>query len=182
MNATEKKELRRAMRQAKSLLTADDKQHQADRVFARIGALPIFGQATSILLYYSLPDELPTHEVVERWHAAGKRVFLPRMRGDDLEIVAYDGRLSTDNAFGVAEPVGEAEDVMPDIIIVPGVAFDRRCNRLGRGRGFYDHLLARCEPAVKIGVALDCQVVDAVPTEPHDIRLDIIVTPDNIFT
>ena len=182
MNTEEKKALRRRMRQEKAALTDGQKHEQAARVFRIIESMPEFERAQSVLLYYSLPDELPTHEVVDRWHKQGKTVFLPRMTGNDLEIVAYDGRLSSDNAFGVEEPVGEADDRLPDIIIVPGVAFDNRCNRLGRGRGFYDHLLARCQSSLKIGVALDCQIVDRVPTEPHDIALDRVVAPESTFS
>ncbi len=177
---TQKKQLRKLMRERKAALTAEQKQAEADAVFAAIERLPEFAQASTILLYYSMPDELPTHRVVERWSAT-KRVLLPRVAGDDLELVAYDGRLSSDNAFHIAEPTGPALDVVPDLVVVPGVAFDRQCNRMGRGRGFYDRLLAMAASRT-IGVALTCQMVEQVPCEPHDRPLDMVATAQGLYT
>ena len=175
-----KKQLRRAMRERKAALTAEQKQAEADAVFAAIERLEAFAQARSVLLYFSMPDELPTHRVVERW-AELKQVYLPRVAGDDLELVRYDGRLDDNNPFHIAEPVGTASDIVPDLVIVPGVAFDRQRNRLGRGRGFYDRLLA-VAAVHTVGVALTCQIVDQVPCEPHDRPLDTVVTASEIIT
>ena len=177
MNATvkdQKKALRRLMRELKSQISQEQKQSEADTVFAAIEATPEFSKAESILLYYSLPDELPTHEVLQCWHAI-KRIYLPRVKGDDLEIVAYNGMLDDDNDFHIGEPVGPALDVVPDMVIVPAVALDSRCHRMGRGRGYYDRLLQDSH-SFKLGVALDCQLVENVPCEPHDQPLDAIAT------
>ena len=177
MNATvkeQKKALRRLMRELKSQVRQEQKQSEADTVFAAIEATPEFSQAKSILLYYSLPDELPTHDVLQRWHGM-KKIYLPRVKGEDLEIVAYDGTLDDDNDFHIGEPVGPALDVVPDMVIVPAVALDTRCHRMGRGRGYYDRLLTDSS-SFKMGVALDCQLVENVPCEPHDQPLDAIAT------
>ena len=174
-----KKQLRREMRERKTAMTDEQKQAEADAVFAAIEQLDVFAAAHTVLLYYSLPDELPTHSVVERW-AAMKDVLLPRVKGENLELVLYNGLLDDNNAFHIAEPVGSPCDVTPDLVIVPGVAFDRFCNRMGRGRGFYDRLLnhSRC---YTIGVALSCQMVEQVPGESHDRPLDTVVTATAAF-
>jgi 5-formyltetrahydrofolate cyclo-ligase len=81
--------------------------------------------------------------------------------------------------FGVREPVIEAMEVPPgevDLIVLPGVAFDKECYRLGRGRGFYDQWLLAL-PGSKIGVGFDHQLLDRVPREPHDVQLDGVIVP-----
>lgn len=170
----QKKSLRRLMRELKSQVPPECKQAEADIVFTAIEATPEFLQANSILLYYSLPDELPTHEVLQRWHR-NKHIYLPRVKGDDLEIVAYNGTLNEDNEFHIGEPVGLSLNIVPDMIIVPAVALDTRCHRMGRGRGYYDRMLQN-SGSFKLGVALDCQLVENVPCEPHDQPLDAIAT------
>lgn len=169
----QKKQLRREMRQRKAALSPEQKLAEAQVVFSAVEQMPEFRHADSVLFYYSLPDELPTHEALVRW-CGMKTVYLPRVKGDDLEIVAYSGSLDDDNAFHIGEPVGPAVDFVPPLVIVPAVALDAHCRRMGRGRGYYDRLLA--DAAVfKVGVALDCQIVPEVPCEPHDQPLDAVV-------
>ena len=174
----QKKALRRQMRERKAQLTPEAKQAEADRVFSSIEKMEAFQQAEHILLYYSLPDELPTHIILERWHKM-KKVYLPRVKGDDLEIVAYTGELDDHNEFHIGEPVGPVVDFIPELIIVPAVALDTDCHRMGRGRGYYDRLLSASHSYL-IGVALDCQLVPSVPCEAHDQKLNAIVTASQI--
>ena len=115
--------------------------------------------------------------------AAGKRVALPRFvtaarsyEACEVSDPANDVKVGH---FGIREPGGRCPWVSPenlDLILVPGVAFDLRGGRLGRGKGHYDQLLAGLRGA-KCGVAFDKQVVDKVPMASHDIRLDSIITP-----
>lgn len=172
--AQQKTALRKLMRQRKAAVAPEQKQAEADLVFGAVERLPQFAQASRVLLYCSLPDELPTHRVLERWSGM-KEVYLPRVKGDDLEIVRYDGALSDDNAFHIGEPSGEPVDFVPELVIVPAVALDVHCRRMGRGKGYYDRLLAQGD-TFKVGVALQCQLVENVPCEPHDQPLDAVVT------
>ena len=175
-NTHDKKTLRRMMRQRKAALTVEQKQAEAEAVFAAIEAQPQFACAHSILLYHSLPDELPTHDVLQRW-SASKQVFLPRVKGDDMEIVRYDGTVVTDNRYGIAEPVGEPYDGLIDLAIVPAVGVDRLGHRLGRGGGYYDRWLSHNMCRTAWVVALDCQLLDIIPVEPHDALLQGVFTP-----
>ena len=79
--------------------------------------------------------------------------------------------------FGIGEPTGTVFDRLEeiDMIVVPGVAFDRRGNRMGRGRGFYDRLLSTTPTAYKVGVAFDFQMFDAIPVEPFDMPMDKVI-------
>ena len=179
-----KKELRRQIKELKAITPVAVRQVEAAMVFKKIEKMAVWQQSQHILCYWSLPDELPTHEAVNQWLAMGKNIYLPRVVGDDLEIVPYHGAQSLDdnNKFHIGEPVGEGVDASClELIIVPAVALDAKRNRLGRGKGFYDRLLAGTN-CPTIGVACDFQLVDEVPVEPHDRPLDCVVTSDAVFS
>ena len=178
-----KKELRQQIKQLKGMTPLAVREVESSMVFNKIRTMPVWQQAQHILCYWSLPDELPTHETVNNWLAQGKNIYLPRVVGDDLEIVPYHGAQSLDdnNKFHIGEPVGDAVDPSClELIIVPAVALDEKRNRLGRGKGFYDRLLSTTE-CPTIGVVCDFQLVEEVPVEPHDRQLDCVVTSDTVI-
>ena len=172
----DKPSLRRMVGQLKKLLTEGEKRRQADSVFVQIEQLQQFKAATDIAVYWSLDDEIDTHRFIEKWFER-KRLWLPVVVGDDLIFRQYTG---IDNmrkgAFGILEPTGpELDDIaFIGVIIVPGVAFDLQNNRMGRGRGFYDRLLANSK-AFKIGAAYSCQLFSQIPTEQTDIPMDLVI-------
>ena len=174
----DKASIRKLMKTKKTSLSTEDKQREADLVLRSIEKMPCFQKAQSVLMYYSLPDELPTHNFVQKW-AAEKKVYLQRVVGDELEIAIY-GELVTDGKYGIEEPT--AASVSPDeidLVIVPAVALDAKGNRLGRGKGYYDRLLPQCPQAYKIGVALECQLLEELPVDPFDVPLDAVLTASN---
>lgn len=176
--ALSKNDLRTMIKNLKRAISPEKIEEEAQTVFDTIEALRVFQNAKNVMLYASLPDELPTSDTIKRW-SNSKDVYLPRVSGDDIEVVKLDGDMVT-GSFGIQEPQGES--VSPeclDLIIVPAVALDRHCNRLGRGRGFYDRLL-RSSKAFTIGVAFDVQFVDEVPTEETDVPLCGIVTASHV--
>ncbi len=176
----EKREIRRKVKALKSMLSMEDKISASRAVFEAVEKSPAFLLAERILMYHSLPDEVSTHEFLRKWHTK-KRFFLPRVNGVNLDILPYDDSRLELGAFHIEEPTGDELTPVEEIelIIVPGVAFDRRGNRLGRGKGFYDRLLADSR-ASKIGVAYDFQIVEEIPAEPHDIKMDIVITNNGI--
>jgi len=177
-----KQELRQVVKKRKAQLTLADQLEQAVRAFDRVTETPVWQKARNILIYWSLPDELPTHGVIKQWLQQGKQIYLPRVDGELLQVVKYNGgNLDNNNRFHIGEPVGDA--VNPsclDLVIVPAVALDSHRNRLGRGKGYYDRLLANIPNCPTIGVAMDEQLVDAVPVEAHDRRLDCVVTASKL--
>lgn len=172
----DKPSLRRMVGQLKKLLTEGEKQRQADSLFAQIEQLQQFKAATDIAVYWSLDDEIDTHRFIEKWFNR-KRLWLPVVVGDDLIFRQFEGiDKMTAGAFGILEPTGRQLDnvAQTGLIIVPGVAFDLQNNRMGRGRGFYDRLLANSQ-AYKIGAAYSCQIFSQIPTEETDIPMDLVV-------
>lgn len=158
------------------MLDETERQLAADAVFARLESSAAFQLAERILMYHSLPDELDTRRFLNKWKDR-KKFFLPRVNGVNLELLPYDESRLEIGSFHIEEPQGN--DVHPveeiEVIVVPGVAFDRRGMRLGRGKGFYDRLLQTTN-ATKIGVGYEFQLVDELPSEPHDVAMDIIMT------
>ncbi len=141
--------------------------------------MPQFRDAQTILLYWSMEDEVQTHDFVNRWYQQ-KTLLLPCVDGDDLRLRQYTGPecLKEGEQFGIGEPTGpEYTDLNSvQMIIVPGVAFDRHNNRMGRGRGFYDRLLKSTPNAYKVGVAFNFQMVELVPTEEFDVPMNAVIT------
>ena len=174
-----KKELRKRMALLKTLhkSTITHQSHSAE-ILAALEAHPAFRTASTILLYHSLPDEVDTHSFIRKW-SAKKQILLPVVTGDDLELRVYTGPgdLAT-GAYGIEEPTGAlfTDYDAIDFIVVPGVAFDRNGNRLGRGKGYYDRLLPRIPSAYKAGICFPFQIVEEVPAEMFDIRMDKVIT------
>ena len=156
----DKDDIRRRVRARKTLLTDAERRTAASQVFERLEQLAGFIMADRILMYHSLPDELSTHEFLDKWHAR-KSFFLPRVNGVNLDILPYHRSRLHLGSFHIEEPDGT--ETVPvetmEMIVVPAVAYDARGRRLGRGRGFYDRLMADTR-ALKVGVAYDFQIVD----------------------
>jgi 5-formyltetrahydrofolate cyclo-ligase len=147
-------------------------------------ALPEFEAASTLALYCPTRNEVFTEEIFACARRDGKRVVYPRVREAHLEfVVAADPQALLPGAFGILEPAGD--DLVPisglDLIVVPGVAFDREGHRLGYGKGFYDRALRHAAGAVLVGLCFDFQLVDALPAEAHDVRMDMVVTDERML-
>ena len=173
---SEKTKIRQEIRQKLCSLTEKEKKQQSAKIRQQIEALPTFQNADTILLYWSLPNEVDTHAFIEKW-SKSKTILLPVVAGDDLILRKYTGRLKV-GAFGICEPADD-EDFTNfsaiDLCIIPAVAFDKQGNRLGRGKGFYDRLLSQI-PAPKVGVCFDVQLIENVQHESWDIKMDLILS------
>ena len=175
----EKSELRRQVRASKKAIPLEEKQRRSLPVMAQVESLPAFCSAQTVLLYWSMDDEVYTHDFVRRWYQQ-KRLLLPCVDGDDLRLRQYtdEDSMQPGPQFSIPEPVGpEFVDYDAiEMIVVPGVAFDRQRNRMGRGRGFYDRLLKMTPHALKVGVAFNFQIFDTIPTEPFDVPMDVVLS------
>lgn len=170
-----KDDIRIQVRARKALLDADERFGAAERVFNRLRQLAAFTMAEHVLLYHSLPDELSTREFLNAG-SDNKTYYLPRVNGVDLEILPYERTRTHLGSFRIEEPDGDdTVDINAiDLIVVPGVAYDRMGNRVGRGKGYYDRLLSRSR-AVTVGVCYDFQLVDEIDVDEHDIPVDFII-------
>lgn len=174
----EKSDLRRKIKAMRLMLSDDDKSGAAEQVFSQLEKCAAFLLADKILMYHSLPDELSTIAFLDKW-GTKKHFYLPRVNGVNLDILPYDRSRLAMGAFHIEEPQGDdtADIGEIELIVVPAVAYDRRGNRVGRGKGYYDRLL-RDSRATKVGVGYDFQLIegDDIDAEPHDVAVDIVIT------
>lgn len=180
-----KKELRRLVSSMKKAIPVNERKYRSEKVVERLKCMTKFRQARSIMLYWSLPDEVYTHELVLDCAASGKKVYLPVVDGDDLRIRRFTGMdtMKEGASFSIPEPSVDSEEVSIgdiDLVVVPGVAFDMRGGRMGRGKGFYDRLFSglsgiRTSP-YKVGICFDFQIMDNVPMEAHDTLMDAVLS------
>ncbi len=171
-----KEELRQHVRLMKSQTTAEERQTLSDAICDSILASDRWRDAQVVLLYHPLSDEVDVRPLLSRGLQEQKHLLLPRVEGDDLVLVSYDGTLQR-GSFGISEPTGAAYTCLDDIdlAIVPGMAFDGDGHRLGRGRGYYDRLLPQLR-AWRVGVCFPFQLFASVPHEEHDAVMNQIVT------
>lgn len=176
-----KSELRQKIRTQLAKLSLAVRMAESLDLCARLE--PQLQSAHSILFYAPLPDELDVWPLLEKLLKTSKICALPAF---DAVTQTYSARrvtnLETDiftGKFGVSEPLsgcGEIPLDRFDLVLVPGMAFDQHGNRLGRGRGFYDRILAGTS-GIKCGVAYDLQLLELIPTEAHDAKVDFVFTP-----
>jgi len=154
-------------------------------IFAKVTALPVFQSAGTILFYASFRGEVDTYALMREAMRLNKRVALPLIRKEDQRIVPMQIKTLSElkpGLHGIMTPADVPQDRLDvaelDLVVVPGVAFDRRHNRLGRGKGYYDRFLSGLPAATPtLGLAYDLQVVDAIPgLEVHDRPVTYLVT------
>ena len=174
-----KNEVRQHIRMLKGMYSAEQLKEQSDAVIARLQANPAFVAAETIMMYYSLDDEVCTHKLIDELVAQGKTVLLPVVTSaEEIELRRYHNASDLQGGFfNIMEPVGEpfTDYDHIDVAVVPGMSFDTRCNRLGRGKGYYDRFLSRHPHIYKIGICFDFQKMPGIPTEENDIKMDVII-------
>lgn len=134
----------------------------------------------SVLMYMALPNEVQTQKLVELLYQQGIDVWLPQVVGDTLHVRSFDGMSGLKKgSFGVLEPTGKRcpDLAMLDLIVVPGVAFSVKGERMGYGKGYYDRLLSQSD-AIRVGFCFEFQLFESLPTEIHDKSMDLILTED----
>jgi 5-formyltetrahydrofolate cyclo-ligase len=173
-------------------------------VCARVRAIEAWKRARCVLLYVPMAGEVDVSPLIKEAWDTGKQVVVPRVKTWEstasaarVDIVCLNGweELQT-SRHGVRQPGPDAEAIAGaslELGIVPGLAFDRLCRRLGRGGGFYDEMLGKlardgldrsaknADPVRWVGVCFDEQIVTEVPTERGDMQMDVVCTPSSIF-
>lgn len=172
----DKGELRKYIKGQKALHQANALA-DSEAIMQKLETDAHFLQAQTVLLYHSLPDEVNTHEFIRKWGQV-KTLLLPAVVGDDLELKVYSPSHELHpGAFGISEPGGTnfTDYASIGFVAVPGMAFDKAGNRLGRGKGYYDRLLPKLPNAYKAGICFPYQLVEEVPTEVTDIKMDSVI-------
>jgi len=155
----------------------------------RLISLREFMDAKIVFFYASFKSEVETFAMIKETLKMNKRLVLPKVRKEEHGVMLYEikdiNELST-GYMGIPEPSSLKEYSLSldevDLIVIPGVAFDYAGNRLGYGGGYYDMLLAqRKKRSPIIALAYDEQLVDKIPSEPHDVKVDMIITDKRVI-
>lgn len=178
MMKIEKKALRKQIAEEKRRITAYERAVASHQLLEQLENHPRFITAHTVLLYYSLPDEVATQAFIEKW-GTRKQLLLPVVVGDDLKLCHFTGtnNLKESERYKIGEPMGEAftNYNFINLAIIPGVAFDKQGNRLGRGKGYYDRLLQELT-CYTIGICFDFQLLELLPTESFDRPMNEVWT------
>jgi 5-formyltetrahydrofolate cyclo-ligase len=184
--ARRKADLRKTMRSRRADIPPGSRAELASRTIEHLFTLPEMAGGRTVMAFSSFGTEIPTGELLEQLHRDGYRVLLPYLDSEGDVQAAWtgpDGAL-VNSSYGPREPA-ERDPVDPaeiDLVVTPGLAFDRRGRRLGYGGGHYDRFLRRLPPSTpRVGIGFAAQVVDEVPAGPSDEPLDAVVTDEGVI-
>jgi 5-formyltetrahydrofolate cyclo-ligase len=168
-----------------------DKDTVSDAILARFLALPEYQAAKTVMFYVDVRDEVRTRQALPQALETGKRIVVPYCVDGELELFWLESMDELElGMYRILEPKNELRSVASkrlqpedlDLIMVPGVAFDRTGGRTGHGKGYYDKLLehARLDTPL-VALAFECQMFEAIPMDEHDVYMDKIVTEDAVY-
>ena len=176
------------MRSKRASMSKEDRDIASHKIVANLIDNPIYKAANTIMAYASMPEEIQLNELFDNAFDNDKMIAIPLIigRGTMRPVFLPTVEDLVIGDFGIMtvrqdkRQFVEFEDI--DCIIVPGAAFDRCGNRLGLGGGYYDRFLQRVPNAKRVALSFNCQLIDIVPSEPHDAKVDVIITESEILT
>ncbi|MGI1658693.1 MAG: 5-formyltetrahydrofolate cyclo-ligase [Desulfitobacterium sp.] len=182
--AKEKSLLREKVLSLRAAMTREERAMYSEKIQGYVTRTPEFLEASTIMLFLNFRDEVETTELAQQVLDLGKRLVLPRCAPKSMLMLSQIEDLEKDiepGMWGIREPKKEGllcvdpEEI--DCILVPGAAFDMQGNRLGYGGGYYDRFFERVrEKTPKIALAFHCQIVDSIPVEIYDKKIDALIT------
>ena len=182
----EKKALRLMIRATmRAQWTEEYRQKVSQKVCQQIETFLPFVRSQCIALYCAMHDEVDLTDILERYKEE-KTLVIPRVEGEDINFYHYQpDSLITSEDYKILEPTAAFQEAIDpsdiELILVPGLAFDPRGGRMGRGKGFYDRFFARCPQALRVAVTSSLQIVDKIPLDPWDVLMHYIITEDKIL-
>lgn len=182
-----KSQLRKRVLNVRNNMSKEDVKKNSNAIMDKITSLDIYKQSKVVFIYMDFKNEVMTSNLIKRMLSEKKRVVIPYTDSINTVLIPSEITKESDlkqNSFGYFEP----KSILPvnieeiDLVIVPGVVFDKNLNRIGFGKGYYDKILNRLKPsAKKIALAHDFQVLEDIPAEEHDVKMDMIITEKNIY-
>ncbi|MDI6781315.1 MAG: 5-formyltetrahydrofolate cyclo-ligase [bacterium] len=187
-----KKSLRTSILSIRNTLNPEERMKKSRLIAGKLFGLEEFHKSSSILFYVAARSEVQTEGMIKQAIKQGKRVFVPvadieNKRLFVSELYDFDVEL-VKGAYGIMEPMRIYQRFVPlsevEMVIVPGVAFDIKGYRIGYGGGYYDRMLESIPQRHKVclvGVCFECQLIDSIPVENHDMAVEIIITEERII-
>lgn len=182
----EKVKIRGKLLKFRRQMSESERVARSKKIAARLENLKEFKEANHVLFYYSVTGEADTRELIEKYIGL-KQLYLPVVLGKN-QLAAVPVKKPLDLRLdyeGMPAPavsdVNALHDKEIEIVIVPGVAFDKKGNRIGRGKGYYDRYLQKCHKVLRIGLAFEEQVLETLPKDPYDETVDFIITDTKMY-
>lgn len=181
---TDKKQLRKDVLAKRDSL--DQRQEKSAVICQKIVDSNVFKNAKVVFAFLSFGSEVDTSLIVKTCFEQGKKVCVPVCKKDcvmDAVAIQSTSDMTYDNKYGIAEPkdVSNVVDKLDiDLVIVPGSVFDKRLNRMGYGKGYYDRYFVGTR-AKRVALAFDCQIVDEVPVDEYDVKMHCIITENQVI-
>lgn len=184
-----KKIIRREILKKRDGMSADIKAGKDSRIKDRLFSLSEFMSAQTVFFYASFRSEVETISMIKESLKMGKRIVLPKVDKERHRLRLYEikdiSELS-EGYMGIPEPFPDDERLVSlddiDLVVIPGAAFDYSGNRLGYGAGYYDFLLSeRKKKMPVVALTYEEQIVDSIPSEIHDVKVDMIVTDKRVI-
>jgi len=182
-----KADIRKSLLKARQSLLPEQRQAASKIIADKLFLQSAYKMASTVFAYVSMKNEVQTLSLLAQMLMDKKKVYLPLIVGKrEMKIVRlFSLQDLVEGEYGILTVKNDRQEYLTpdelDCAIVPGVGFDSYGNRLGMGGGYYDTLLPHAVKAVKIALAYEVQMVDHIPTELHDCRMDYILTENRIF-
>ena len=177
-----KNQLKESILEKRNSLSKEEITERSKQIENNLFNLEQYKKSKTIMFFVSFNSEVNTHEMIKDALKI-KTIAVPKVVGHEIEpsvIIDFDNLVSA--KFGILEPIELMKIAYKniDLVLVPGIAFDKQGHRIGYGFGYYDKFLKKVPKAIKIGLAFDFQIVDKVPREEHDVAVDLIVTEKRV--
>jgi 5-formyltetrahydrofolate cyclo-ligase len=178
-NLETKREIREQIKKLRGSILADEWDTATEVIAQKVIASDSFREATDLFCYMDFDGEVGTEHIIDEAWRLGKGLWLPKVSGGEMEFYLVESEKElVRGTFGILEPTGKSEKAIGEdgLVIVPGIAFDKNHNRIGYGRGYYDRYLNKHPNLFKLALAFDIQLVDKIPADECDCRMDMVFT------
>ena len=179
-----KNQLKGKIIEKRNSLPKEEILEKSNRIKSNLFNLESYKKSKTAMFFVSFNREVNTHDMIKD-SLTNKTVIIPKVVNKEIEpsvIIDLDNLIPS-GKFGILEPIEIMKIAYKniDLVLVPGIAFDKEGHRIGYGFGYYDKFLKKVPKAVKIGLCFDFQVVDKVPREWHDVPVDLVVTDKEVL-
>lgn len=174
----DKRALRAQIRQHKQAMTEQQITEKSEKLAALLAQSPLYAAAKTLYGYLPYNQEVRTVPMLEQALRDGKRVAVPKVYGEEMRFIYLEDLSQVEKGYaGIPEPVadGPVADDKQALVLMPGLAFDKKGNRMGYGGGFYDKFLQQEPTHPTVALCYDFQMVEAIPTQPHDVPVDLVL-------
>lgn len=178
-----KKDIRKRVLEERNFITEKEWEEKSHSIFKKVVTHPFFLKADTIYCYVDYRKEVGTREIIEKAWQLGKKVAVPKVEENGMQFYYIRDFSELQHGYRqILEPITTfAADGAHGLVIMPGAAFDRKHNRIGYGKGFYDRYLDSHQNLKSLAIAFEMQMVEEILAEPYDFRPEVIVTEEQIY-